>query len=239
MVVVVLRGTAVVVVVRGIDDVDEASDRWSWPPEQAVTDAASNTTAVACLFARRPITPTVIAIRSDAMSAFLDDEQRAVLDAAVDRLIPPAGEHPGGAALGVADYIDTLLGAFSFDPPRIFAGGPFSGRAGGEPGFERFIPLTPHQEKAWRQRIEGWQAEYREGLDALGSDFATRPPAEQDARLDGAPRFKALLYEHACEGAYGAPEYGGNRDLAGWRAIQFPGDVQPRGYTDEEVSGAE
>jgi hypothetical protein len=25
----------------------------------------------------------------------------------------------------------------------------------------------------------------------------------------------------------------------GWRAIQFAGDVQPRGYTDEEVSGRE
>jgi len=53
----------------------------------------------------------------------------------------------------------------------------------------------------------------------------------------GAPEFRDVLYRHACEGAYGAPEYGGNRDLAGWRAIQFPGDVQPRGYTDDEVSG--
>ena len=32
-------------------------------------------------------------------------------------------------------------------------------------------------------------------------------------------------------------EYGGNRDRAGWRAIGFEGDVQPRGYTDDEVSG--
>ena len=30
---------------------------------------------------------------------------------------------------------------------------------------------------------------------------------------------------------------GGNRDLAGWRAIRYEGDVQPRGYTDEEVTG--
>ncbi len=46
-----------------------------------------------------------------------------------------------------------------------------------------------------------------------------------------------MLHPHACEGAYGAPEYEGNRDLAGWRAIGYEGDVQPRGYTDEEVSG--
>jgi hypothetical protein len=30
--------------------------------------------------------------------------------------------------------------------------------------------------------------------------------------------------------------YGGNRDECGWRAIGFDGDVQPRGWTDDEVS---
>lgn len=169
--------------------------------------------------------------------AFFDDEQHALVAAAVDRLIPSRGEHPGGTALGAVDYIDTLLGAFAFDPPRIFAGGPFSGRAGGEPGFARFTPLTPNQERAWRTRIDDWQTQYRDGIAALGADFAARAPEEQDARLDAVPKFKALLYEHACEGAYGAPEYGGNRALAGWRAIGFPGDAQPRGYTDAEVSG--
>jgi hypothetical protein len=35
---------------------------------------------------------------------------------------------------------------------------------------------------------------------------------------------------------YGPPEYGGNRDLVGWFSIDHEGDVQPRGYTDSEVS---
>jgi hypothetical protein len=35
---------------------------------------------------------------------------------------------------------------------------------------------------------------------------------------------------------YGAPEYGGNRGLIGWISIGFAGDVQPRGYSDAEVS---
>ena len=185
---------------------------------------------------------------------FFDDAQYRVVEAAADRLIPPHGDHPGGAALGVADYVDTLLGAFTTDPPRIWAGGPFSGRHGGEASFDRFLPLSPVEELAWRTRIEGsrgiaerefngpvagWQQEYRDGLAALGPDFCDAPGDEQDARLDGVPAFKALLYQHACEGAYAAPEYGGNRDTAGWRAIRFPGDVMPRGYTDEEVSGRE
>jgi hypothetical protein len=185
---------------------------------------------------------------------FLDPHEYAAVDAAADRLIPPLDAHPGGAALGVADYIDHLLGAFAFDPPLIFAGGPFSGRAGGDASFADFLPLSRHEELAWRTRIEGsrgiperefngpvrgWQEIYREGIAALGADFCALTGEEQDARLSAQRELRALLYQHACEGAYGAPEYGGNRELAGWRAIRFDGDSQPRGYTDAEVSGRE
>jgi hypothetical protein len=183
---------------------------------------------------------------------FFSAEEHIAIAAACDRLIPTVGRHPGGRALGCADYIDTLLGAFTFDPPRIYAGGPFSGRAGGDARFGEFLALGRLDELAWRTRIEGsqgrperefngpvrgWQAEYRDGLAALGVDFATVDHAEQDARLRAAPAFQTLLYRHACEGAYGAPEYGGNRDQQGWVAINYPGDVQPRGYTDAEVTG--
>jgi hypothetical protein len=85
--------------------------------------------------------------------------------------------------------------------------------------------------------VLGWQELYAAGIAALGVDFVTIDPEEQDRRLDAVPKFKQLLYEHSCEGAYGAPEYGGNRDGRGWAAIEFPGDVQPRGYSDVEVSG--
>jgi len=183
---------------------------------------------------------------------YFDPESYATVEAACERLIPAAEGHPGATALGVADYIDGLLGAFAVDPPRIWAGGPFSGRYGGEASFGEFLRPSALEELAWRTRIEGtqgiaerelngpvtgWQQEYRDGIAALGADFATLPAAAQDACLDAVPEFKQLLYEHACEGAYGAPEYGGNRDLGGWRAIGFPGDVQPRGYTDDEVRG--
>jgi Gluconate 2-dehydrogenase subunit 3 len=184
---------------------------------------------------------------------FTDDEYR-VVEAACERLIPATAGHPGAVSLGVADYVDGLLGAFAFDPPRIWAGGPFSGRYGGHASFGEFLRLSSLEELAWRTRIEGsqgiaerefngpvrgWQHEYRDGIASLGADFADALVEEQDRRLDAVPEFKQLLYGHACEGAYAAPEYGGNRGLGGWRAIGFPGDVQPRGYTDEEVSGFE
>ncbi len=182
------------------------------------------------------------------MPIYFDPGSYAVVEAACERLIPATAGHPGATALGVADYVDGLLGAFSVDPPRIWAGGPFSGRHGGAASFGRFLPLSRLEELAWRTRIEGshgiaerehngavkgWQQEYRDGIAALGPGFVELSPEEQDARLEAVPEFKELLYGHACEGAYGAPEYGGNRDLAGWQAIGFPGDVQPRGYSDE------
>ena len=189
------------------------------------------------------------------MAAFFSEAELDIVAAAVDRLIPPDDLGcPGAAAAGAPDYIDTLLGAFTFDPPRIFAGGPFSGRWGGDPSFDQWLPLGPMEELAWRTRIEGsnglperefngpilgLQKAYREGLKALGRDFARADGEEQDRRLNAIPEFKRLLYEHTCEGMYGDPVYGGNRDEAGWKMIGWLGDIQPRGYTKEEVESRE
>lgn len=189
------------------------------------------------------------------MPHFFSEAELAVIAAAVDRLIPPDDEGcPGAAAAGVHDYIDTFLGAFTFDPPRIFAGGPFSGRWGGDASFGNWLPLGRMEELAWRTRIEGsngiperefngpvvgLQDLYRQGLGVLGTDFATLHTHEQDRRLDADPAFKSMLYAHACEGMYGDPVYGGNRDEAGWKMIEWVGDVQPRGYTDVEVTQRE
>jgi hypothetical protein len=171
------------------------------------------------------------------MPLHFSEGEHAVVAAACDRVIP------GSADAGAADYVDGLLGAFAVDPPRIWAVAPRG---------TDFHPLTRLDELAWRTRIEGsrgiaerefngpvigLQERYRAGLDALGADFASLSPDEQDERLKANPDFTTLLYHHACEATYGPPAYGGNRDLAGWEAIDFPGDVQPIGYPDQEVAG--
>jgi hypothetical protein len=186
------------------------------------------------------------------MPAFLTTLQYSILEAVCARLVP-ADSAPDGAEMGAADYIDTLLGAFTFTPPRIWAGGPFSGRFGGEPSFSEFEELSPAEELAWRTRIEGslgipererlgpvtgLQQTYTHGLAQLGEKFLDLNPAAQDDRLREIGDFTRLVYEHVCEGLYGAPEYGGNRALAGWQYLDYEGDVQPRGFTDAEVSGA-
>ena len=170
----------------------------------------------------------------------------------LDHLVPADPPSPGAGEAGGADYVDRLLGAFATDPPRIWAGGPFSGRRGGEPSFERWLELGAVEELAWRTRIEGsrgrperefngpvtgWQETYRTGLAALGDDFADLDAPARAARLASLPALAELAFTHACESLYGDPIYGGNRDGAGWAAIGFAGDVQPRGWTDAEVTG--
>jgi hypothetical protein len=187
------------------------------------------------------------------MPAFLTPLQYSILEAVCARLIPADDGAPNGAEMGAVDYIDTFLGAFTFTPPRIWAGGPFSGRFGGEPSFSDFEELSPAEELAWRTRIEGsrgnpererlgpvtgLQETYTQGLADLGEEFMNLDPATQDDRLREIGDFTRLVYEHVCEGLYAAPEYGGNRGLAGWHYLNYQGDVQPRGFTDAEVCGA-
>lgn len=186
-----------------------------------------------------------------AAGRFFTSHALAVVEAATARIAPGPSDdpaeagHPGAREAGVTDYIDMMLGALDAltgPAPMIFAGGPWSNRhAPGPDLMARFIPLDAVTVIAWRMRLEGWRKQYTEGIATLdrlaGGDFAAAAPREQDkilARQDvGA--FTSLLFEHTIEGLYANPEYGGNRALAGWRDIGFPGDVQPRGYSPGEV----
>ena len=59
---------------------------------------------------------------------FLTQHEYDVVGRCADLLLPPHDDFTGGGATGTAEYVDRTLGAFTFDPPRIWAGGPFSGR---------------------------------------------------------------------------------------------------------------
>src|SRR5215831_959733 len=62
-----------------------------------------------------------------AKGRFFTRSERATLEALCDRIIPP-DDTPGAAALGAGRYIEIMLTAFDRGTPRIYAGGPFSGR---------------------------------------------------------------------------------------------------------------
>ena len=104
-----------------------------------------------------------------------------------------------------------------------------------------FIGLTPAQASAWSTRLARLRKQYATGIVALDrladGDFVTTPAATKDSILAKDPEgFTTLLFAHAIEGMYSAPEYGGNANLVGWREIHFPGDRLPDGYTPTEVS---
>ncbi len=176
----------------------------------------------------------------------------AILAAAMDALIPEVEGAGGATSANAAWYLDQLLGAFDTDPPRIFAGGPYSGRHGGHDGFDSWQRLTRVEEIRWRLYIEGSMglAErefggpvkglvdvYAEGLDALGESFASDSYDDRRAALTNAdPAFLAVLYGHAVEGTYGDPVYGGNVGFVGWEGIDYEGDRQPLGYTAAQMA---
>jgi hypothetical protein len=183
---------------------------------------------------------------------FFTGHEAAVIEAATARIAPgpeddPAeAGHPGAREAGVTRYIDGMLGALdTLDgaAPMIFAGGPWSDRnTRGPDHMASFMPLDPVARIAWRSRLDGWRQRYRQGIAALDTaascgDFTQATHADQDKILaaQDMDAFRPLLFEHTIEGLYANPEYGGNRGLAGWRDIGYPGDVQPRGYTAGEV----
>jgi len=104
-----------------------------------------------------------------ARGGFFTKEERATLEALADRILPPDDGSPGGKALGVARYVESMLTALDRKKkPRLFAGGPFSGRnpypdsKTGTPSrrrpknsFKHFIPPTRLQELFWRGELFG------------------------------------------------------------------------------------
>jgi hypothetical protein len=148
-----------------------------------------------------------------------------------------------------------LLGAMDHDPPLIFAGGPFSNRAGSlTDDMAHFLTPNAAVHANWAGRLQRMRTTYADGIAALDGvaramnapDFLHLARAQMDSVLASNPKvptlppgyggFTDLLFEHTIEGTYSVPEYGGNARLVGWTDIGFPGDVQPRGYTDSDVS---
>ncbi len=189
---------------------------------------------------------------ADTGYRFLTAHQAAVLDAATRCLIPGPDDHPlelgspGAHEANVVGFLDTMLSAFSFSPPQVHAGGPWSDRAGGTQDFmAEFVPLDRAQTYGWQQRIVGYRRQYTNGIALLdqlaGGDFTSVPKLRQDLILGQgkAVSFTKLLFGHTVEAMYSVPEYGGNANLVGWQDIKWPGDNEPRGYTNTEVEAPE
>lgn len=156
---------------------------------------------------------------------FTPEEARTV-EAIVDRLIPADELSIGGREAGCAGFIDRQLAGSYGSSERLYTQGPFA--AG--------LPTQGYQGSAAPTR------RYREGLDALnkhtranfgGKAFFDLGAAEQDqvlkdfeaGKVDYKPAagFFNLVLQNTMEGFFADPIYGGNKDMAGWKFIGFPG----------------
>ncbi len=156
---------------------------------------------------------------------FTPEEARTV-EAVVDRLIPADELSIGGKEAGCASFIDRQLAGSYGSSDRLYMQGPFA--AG--------LPTQGYQGSATPA------GRYREGLSALnkhtratlgGKAFFELAPADQDKALQDfeagkvdykpATGFFNLVLQNTMEGFFADPIYGGNKDMAGWKFIGFPG----------------
>jgi len=170
-----------------------------------------------------PVTP----IDSTGWSFFTAGEA-ATIEAIVDRLIPADDLSIGGKEAGCAVFIDRQLAGAYGKGSVLYLKGPFA-------------PGTPQQGP---QSGDTPAAHYKAGLADLAAYCAAQPgaksfpeltPEAQDllltdiesgtaalAHVDGKTFFKLLL-KNTREGFLADPVYGGNKDMAGWKMLGFPG----------------
>jgi gluconate 2-dehydrogenase gamma chain len=161
---------------------------------------------------------------------FFTHDEAAMVEAAVDRLIPPDPLTPGGRDAGCAVFID-----------RQLAGG-----YGHHEGLYNEPPFHDGIEQQGPQSAKGPADMYRAALAALdrycrsnqngaGKAFAELAPERQDEILHGlessslnlegvdAKKFFEQLLKDTQQGFFADPIYGGNRDMCAWKMIGFPG----------------
>jgi gluconate 2-dehydrogenase gamma chain len=159
---------------------------------------------------------------------YLTEPEAALIEAAVERLIPTDALGPGGREAGVAFFIDQQLsGQFGY-AAKMYDQGPWSADASPDFGYQ--LPLTPRQ--VYRLGIAETNAYCQK---TYGKTFDKLAAAHQDdvlTALDGAKlafesvpakTFFEMLYGNAIEGYFADPLYGGNRNKVGWKLLGFPG----------------
>jgi gluconate 2-dehydrogenase gamma chain len=169
-----------------------------------------------------PTTPTI------GNWHFFTDSEGAAIEALVDRLIPADANSPGGKDIGCAVYIDRQLAGPYGNSANLYMSGPF------QSGTKQQGPQTPvTPSKAFRQALAALDRYCRQQFG--GQAFVQLQDGQKDQILqgleddkiklegaDGKDFFETLL-KNTQEGFFADPIYGGNKDMAAWKMIGFPG----------------
>ena len=177
-------------------------------------------------------TPAVAAsnttTQNDYQPTFFTPEEWAFIKAAVARLIPADERGPGALEAGVPEFIDRQMNTPYATGSIWYMQGPFNPDVPKEMGYQ--LPLVPKQ--IYNLGISDADAYSKK---TAGKPFAELDGAQQDAMLQkfesGEAEFQQLpsklffsyLLQNTREGFFSDPIHGGNKDMVGWKLINFPG----------------
>jgi gluconate 2-dehydrogenase gamma chain len=159
---------------------------------------------------------------------FFTDAERAFIEPAIDRLIPPDPHGPSASQADVHVFLDRQLAGLYGRGDHFYLGGPWP-KGTPEQGYQS--RLTPAQ--VYRTTIPA--IERYVGRQFGGATFKSLSTQRQDqvlgelqggkAELDGADGllFFTMFLQNVLEGYFSDPIYGGNKDMAAWKMIGFPG----------------
>ena len=161
---------------------------------------------------------------------FFTPHEAAFIEAACARLIPFDEVGPGAVEAGVPNYLDKQLGGAWGAGERLYRNGPWQA---GTPSQGYQLPFTPAE--LFRNALRGVEADLKAQGKAQGKGFTALSGDDQDAYLksleaggkdlNGVPSelFFQTLLGMTVEGYFSDPAYGGNKDMAAWKMIGFPG----------------
>ena len=159
---------------------------------------------------------------------FLTSDEAGMLGALADRIIPADALSPGGRDMGCVVFIDRQIAGPYGRSEGMYMRPPFADPL---PTQGDQSPATPAQR--CRQGLAGLAEHVR--LAFAGRRLTDLPGEQVDAILSGmetgvlqfpgtsAKAFFELLLTTVKEGFFADPVYGGNRGMAAWAMVGFPG----------------
>jgi gluconate 2-dehydrogenase gamma chain len=155
--------------------------------------------------------------------------EAAFIEAVVDRLIPKDANGPSATEAAVPIFIDRQLAGPYGHGDHYYMGGPWP-KGVPEQGYQsRYTPaeLYRHAIPAIESYVGGqFDGKAFKDLSPADQDKVLKALESGDAKLDGgveAKMFFAQLLQNTKEGYLCDPIYGGNKDMAAWKMIGFPG----------------
>lgn len=172
-------------------------------------------------------TASASAERAPYKPTFFDAKEWAFVQAAVDRLIPADAEGPGALEAGVPEFIDRQMETPYAHGATWYMQGPFQQ---GVPELGYQLKLVPRDIyrlgiAAVNRYCEKAHGKAFADLDAPTRDTVLGALEKGSAQIDDVPPgvFLGQLLQNTREGYFCDPVHGGNRDMAAWKMIGFPG----------------